>query len=104
MVWQLAASLILVLFYTVYLGKMQAQKKQGIQTNQIARGKQRDKLFYIELAMKISTYSVVVVEVISIVINTTIFPSSIRVTGIILGVCGNMMDCQVKCATSCRKT
>jgi len=80
-----------VVFYTIYLGKMQAQKKKGIQTDQIARGKKSGKLFYIELAMKISTYSVVVVEILSIVMKTSIYPSSIRVTGIVLGICGNIL-------------
>ena len=56
--------LILVIFYTVYLGKMLLQRKKGIQTDQIAKGKQKNKVFYIELIMKIATYSVVVVEVI----------------------------------------
>ena len=88
MVWQLSASLILLVFYTIYIGKMQAQKKKGIQTDQIARGKKRGKLFYIEFTMKISTYSVVVAEVISIVMKPSIFPTGIRVTGIGLGVCG----------------
>jgi len=91
MVWQLSASLILVVFYTIYIGKMQAQKKKGIQTDQIARGKKRGKIFYIELVMKISTYSVVVVEVISIVIKTSIFPANIRMMGIVLGICGNIL-------------
>lgn len=91
MVWQLAAILILMTFYSIYIGKMLVQKKKGIQTDQIARGKQKGKIFYIELAMKISTYGVVVVEVISIVLKTSIFPANIRVMGIVLGICGNIL-------------
>ena len=91
MVWQIAASLILVAFYAIYIGKMQAQRKKGIQTDQIARGKQRGKLFFIELTMKLSTYSVVVVELISILMKTSIFPTSIRMTGIVFGIGGNIL-------------
>lgn len=57
---------ILLIFYSIYLGKMALQKRKGIQTNQIAKGKKKDKVFYIETILKIATYSVVLVEVISI--------------------------------------
>ena len=43
MVWQAAAMFILLAFYTVYIGKMLAQKKKGIQTDHMARGKQKNK-------------------------------------------------------------
>lgn len=57
---------ILLIFYSIYLGKMALQKRKGIQTDQIAKGKKKDKVFYIETILKIATYSVVLVEVISI--------------------------------------
>ena len=45
---------------------MMLQKKKGIVTDQIAKGKSRDKGYYIELTMKIATYLVPLAEVISI--------------------------------------
>ena len=57
---------ILVIYYSVYLGKMMLQKRKGIQTDQIAKGKQKDRVFYTELILKIATYAVVAVQVVSI--------------------------------------
>lgn len=61
MFWQIATFAILLVFYGIYLGKMIHQKKKGIQTDQIAKGQKRDKVYYTELALKIATYSIVVV-------------------------------------------
>ena len=66
MIYQIIAFLVLIAFYAIYIGKMLIQKKKGIRTDQIARGRKKGKLFYIELIMKIATYSIVLVEIISI--------------------------------------
>ena len=65
---------ILVIFYSVYLGKMMLQKRKGIQTDQIAKGKQKDRVFYTELILKIATYAVVAVQVVSIFAAKTQLP------------------------------
>lgn len=44
--------LILAVFYAVYIIMMVLQKRKGIQTDQIAKGKQKTKVFYIELVIK----------------------------------------------------
>ncbi len=80
---------ILVVFYFIYIGKLLIQKKKGIQTDQIARGKKKGKVFYIELIMKIATYSVVVVEIISIFTTWSPLPMLIIKVGIALGVIGD---------------
>lgn len=90
MIWQLTAILLLLFFYTVYIGKMIAQRRRGIQTDQMAQ-KKRGTLFYIELVLKISTYTVVVVEVLSIAINTTVFPQAVRILGVTLAVLGDIV-------------
>ena len=64
--YQVVALLILVFFYTVYLGKMAIQRKQGIITNQIGKDKTNQKRFRIERMMKFATYGIVVVELVSI--------------------------------------
>lgn len=91
MVWQIVAFSILLVFYTIYIGKMISQKKKGIQTDQIACGKKKGKLFRVELLMKIATYSVVAVEVISIILNITALPKAVRIVGVILGVAGDIV-------------
>lgn len=90
MIWQLTAILLLLFFYTVYIGKMIAQRRRGIQTDQMAQ-KKRGTLFYIELVLKMSTYTVVVVEVLSIAINTTVFPQAVRILGVTLAVLGDIV-------------
>lgn len=80
---------ILVLFYSVYIGKMFLQKRKGIQTDQIARGKEKNKVFYIELIMKIATYSVVLVEVISIFNSKSQLPQALIIVGAMLGFTGD---------------
>ena len=54
MVFQIAAIIILLLFYGCYFGKMFLQKKKGIQTDQIGKGK-IGRVKAIELTMKVAT-------------------------------------------------
>lgn len=82
---------ILVIFYSVYLGKMMLQKRKGIQTDQIAKGKQKDRVFYTELILKIATYAVVAVQVVSIFAAKPQLPQALIVSGIVLGVAGTFL-------------
>lgn len=81
---------ILLIFYSVYIGKMILQKRKGIQTDQIAKGKQRDKVFYIETIMKIATYSVVLAEVISI-LTVEQLSQEAGIVGAIIGFVGDVI-------------
>jgi protein-S-isoprenylcysteine O-methyltransferase Ste14 len=67
---------------------MITQQKKGIVTDQMGRGKKGKKLFFTELFLKIATYSVLIVEIISIVLNTTHSYLLLKIFGIILGVIG----------------
>jgi protein-S-isoprenylcysteine O-methyltransferase Ste14 len=78
----------LIAFYLIYVGKMIAQKKKGIQTDHIAKGKKKDTLMTVEIVMKFATYSIVVVEVVSIYLNSYVFNPSIRIFGILIGFTG----------------
>ncbi len=82
---------ILALFYAVYLGKMLLQRRRGIQTDQIARGKPHDKVFWTELVLKIATYTVVVVELVSIFVSGSQLPMALRITGALLGLAGDAL-------------
>lgn len=83
--------IILTFFYAVYLGKMLLQKRKGIQTDQIAKGKKKDKVFYTELIMKIATYAVVVVEVLSILNVEPKLPQAVQIVGVALGFLGDIV-------------
>ena len=81
---------ILLVFYAIYIGKMILQKKKGIQTDQIAKRKRKDKVFYTELFLKIATYLVVVVEVISILFFDSQKINWLYIIGIVFGVAGDV--------------
>ena len=89
MIFQLTALIHLGIFYGCYFGKMIAQKRKGIQTDQIGKGKTGvDRR--IELTMKAATLSVPALELISICMNTVGLPRWARYTGIILAISGDM--------------
>jgi len=84
MIYQVIAVLIMIAFYGVYFIKLFHQHKQGIQTNLLGKGK-KGFIKFIEITLKIVTYIVPVVEVISIFENTYLDLTWLRVTGVILG-------------------
>lgn len=85
--FQITAIIILLAFYGCYFIKMIMQKKKGIQTDQIGKGKQGFVLF-IEITMKIATFAVPVVEVISIFMNISYLPNPARAAGAVIGILG----------------
>lgn len=88
---KIAGSILLIIFYTVYLGKMILQKRKGIQTDQMAKGKVKGKRFYIELVLKMATYSIVAAEVISIFAVTPSLPYPFIAAGILLASVGDIV-------------
>lgn len=91
MFWGITAILILLVFYSIYISKMLLQKKQGIQTDQIAKREKWDKIFYTELLMKIATYSVVLAEGVSIFTVEPVLPIGILMIGVLLGIAGDII-------------
>ena len=61
MLFQVTAIILLLVFYGCYFGKMFLQKRQGIQTDQIGKGK-TGTAKVIETLMKITTILVPLVE------------------------------------------
>ena len=47
--------LILTVFYAVYISKMVLQKRKGIQTDQIAKGKQKTKVLWSSIFVTLVT-------------------------------------------------
>ena len=88
--FQLGAIAVLLVFYGCYLGKMMAQRRQGIQTDQMGKGK-AGKTKAIELTMKTATFLVLIVEVISIWRSASSMPPAMRVIGFVLAVCGDVV-------------
>ncbi|MGN0169500.1 MAG: methyltransferase family protein [Lachnospiraceae bacterium] len=88
MLLQIIAIIILLVFYGCYFAKMISQKRQGIQTDQIGKGK-HGMVKAIEITMKIATIAVAIVEVISICSNASGFPEGGRYVGVVLAVLGD---------------
>ncbi len=87
MIFQIIAIFVLLLFYGCYFGKMFIQKKRGIQTDQIGKGK-KGIVKFIEVTMKIATIVVPIVEIISIVLNSSLFSTGVRCVGGVIALIG----------------
>lgn len=87
MVFQIMAVLILATFYGCYFIKMISQRHKGIKTDQLGKGK-AGFAKYIEITMKIATYIVPMAEIVSIVMDTTIFSVPMRGIGACIAIMG----------------
>lgn len=87
MVFQIIGVVLLLAFYTCYFGKMLRQKKRGIQTDQMGKGK-RGMVKGIELSVKFCTCFVVFAEVLALFLNVSGLPTWCRVAGVLLGIAG----------------
>lgn len=82
------ALMFLGIFYGIYIIKMIKQKIKGIETDQMAKGKEGH-LFRVELLLKIATYSVVLVEIISILMTQSMFGLVFKLFGVIFCTVGD---------------
>ncbi len=85
--FQLIATAVLAAFYGCYVVKMICQKKKGIQTDQIGKGK-AGFVKLIEVTMKISAFLVLGAGIISIVLDASDSPISIRIIGAVVSAAG----------------
>lgn len=82
---------ILIIFYGIYIGKMLLQKRKGIQTDQMGKGKADGKVTRIERMLKAATYSVVAVEVVSIMTAPSRLPQAAALAGAAIGFLGDIL-------------
>ena len=87
MIFQSTAIVILLLFYGCYFIKMILQKKKGIETDQIGKGK-TGRIKAIELTMKVATILVLLTEVLSIYRNASLLSGGVRYAGTIVAAAG----------------
>ena len=71
---------LMAIFYICYFVKMIGQQKQGIKTDQLGKGKEGFAKF-IEIALKITTYLVPLIQVVSIVFCSGLSYMALRITG-----------------------
>lgn len=86
-VFQTLAAIILLVFYGCYYAKKIEQKKKGIQTTQIGKGKHGVPL-YIEIALGIATSCILIAEIISIALDWSISPIWLRIAGLMISALG----------------
>ncbi len=87
MVFQIIAVIILISFYGCYFIKMASQRKKGIQTNMLGKGK-TGFIRFIEISLKVITIIVPIIETVSIFFNKNNLPLWAQITGAVLGICG----------------
>lgn len=87
MSFQIAAFCVILTFYGCYFAKMLGQRRKGIQTNQLGKGK-TGFVRWIEVSLAISSRLVVAVEAVSIIFNTNRFALWIRILGLCLATAG----------------
>lgn len=85
--FRIMAIVILLAFYGCYFTKMILQRKKGIRTNQMGKGK-TGVVKRIEITMKIASLLVPAAELVSIVMNTSRLPLWARIAGVLIGICG----------------
>lgn len=85
--FQVAGIAIMLAFYGCYFIKMISQNKKGIKTDQIGKGKVGFVKF-VEITMKVFTYLVPAVEIVSIILNTSFFAVPVRIVGVLVAVVG----------------
>ena len=84
------ALLVLVIFYGIYFAKMLAQRRQGIQTRQIGRVKEKS-VHIVELLMSIATLAAPVIQILSIIFGWNHMPENARFTGFCIGMLGDII-------------
>ena len=87
MVYQLFALVILAGFYACYFGKMLSQRRRGIRTDQMGRGK-TGRVRAIEIAVKCVTALLPIEQVVCIALKRTALPDWTRILGALLGALG----------------
>ena len=80
---------LMALFYICYFAKMIGQKRKGIKTDKLGKGKEKDGFTkFIEITLKITTYLLPVLQVVSILLYSGTNHISLRIFGIILTAFG----------------
>ena len=90
MLFRLLALIVLLLFYGIYFTKMLIQKKQGIQTRQIGKRKEKE-LHRVELWMSAATLLAPAAQLLSIALDWSWLPDAARWAGFDAGLLGDLI-------------
>lgn len=81
MLFKLLTLIMMAAFYVCYFAKMISQKKQGIRTDQLGKGKEGFVRF-VEVTLKIVTYIIPIIQIISIVLYAGMVHIAVRIIGV----------------------
>lgn len=87
MIFKMITFCLMAMFYLCYFAKMISQRKQGIRTDQLGRGK-NGFVKFIEVTLKITTYLLPVIQIVSIVSYSAFTHFALRLTGVIVTALG----------------
>lgn len=79
---------VMAVFYIAYFSKLLLQRRQGVQTDQIGKGAKPKHVLRIERMMKIATYAIVPVEIVSIAGNFRIWDGVLCWLGLTVAAAG----------------
>ena len=88
--YALLAIFALAVFYGIYFAKMLAQKRRGIQTQQIGRRKEKS-IHTVEILMGIATLCTPAAQLLSIVLGWNCLPANARFTGFFIAMIGDVI-------------
>lgn len=88
--YRLLALLFLAVFYGIYLAKQWMQKRRGIQTMQIGRGKDAQ-THTVETLMGIATVGIIPAQLLSIGFGWSHLPANARFTGFCVALLGDLI-------------
>lgn len=88
--YRLLALFVLAVFYGFYLVKQWRQKRRGIQTMQIGRGKETQ-THTVETLMGIATVGIIPAQLLSIGFGWSYLPANARFTGFCIGMLGDLI-------------
>lgn len=91
MIYRIAAVFLMLVFYEAYFLKMLYQKKQGIDTDQMGKGKNHDKSYRTEIALKTVTILVPLIQLVSIVYGYSMLRIMGKIIGIYLALLGDIV-------------
>ena len=88
--YRILALIVLAVFYGIYLVKQWRQKRRGIQTMQIGRGKEAQ-TYTVETLMGIVTVGIIPAQLLSITFGWSHLPANARFTGFCIGMVGDLI-------------
>lgn len=88
--YRLLALFVLAVFYGIYLVKQWRQKRRGIRTMQIGRGKEAQ-THTVETLMGIATVGIIPAQLLSIGFGWSYLPANAQFTGFCIGMVGDLI-------------